>query len=143
MDCDDHNPCTVDSCFGGVCSNVLSRTICDDGLKCTTDSCVPQTDAQGTPLPDTYICKNIFEPTNCGKLPSCQTALCSPTEDCAVVFNDDLCPAFPGVTCLVPECQEAGCGFRDICTADNPACKGCADCSCNIALNKCVSTCPS
>jgi hypothetical protein len=143
-DCDDHNPCTIDSCFGGVCSNVLDTTLCNDGLKCTTDTCVPQVDAQGNPSPDTYTCKYVFEPSNCGKLASCQTALCSATEDCAVVFNDDLCPPYPnGVTCLVPECGAAGCGYRDICGAAVPECGGCADCSCNIALGRCVPTCPS
>ena len=36
-DCDDLNPCTVDDCVGGSCSNTPIN--CDDGNACTSDSC--------------------------------------------------------------------------------------------------------
>ena len=138
-DCDDGNPCTVNSCFGGICSNTLNTALCNDGLKCTTDTCVP---APGTSLG--YVCEYVFEPTNCGKLPACQTPMCGPGQDCAIVYNDDLCPAYPnGVTCLVPVCGASGCGYTDTCGPSNPQCNGCADCSCNVAVNECVPTCPS
>src|SRR5436309_982667 len=40
--CDDHNPCTTDSCQPGVgCVNVPNPLSCDDGNPCTDDSCDP------------------------------------------------------------------------------------------------------
>ncbi|MSP93206.1 MAG: N-acetylmuramoyl-L-alanine amidase [Myxococcales bacterium] len=36
--CNDGNPCTVDSCAAGSCKNV-GATNCDDGKPCTDDSC--------------------------------------------------------------------------------------------------------
>jgi hypothetical protein len=60
-----------------------------------------------------------------------------------LVLHDELCPAMDGVTCLVPQCTAMGCGLRGICDRANPQCNGCADCSCNTAVNRCVPTCPS
>jgi hypothetical protein len=43
--CDDNNPCTVDACDGGTCSNAPKASCCvfdsecDDGNACTVDSC--------------------------------------------------------------------------------------------------------
>ncbi len=37
LDCNDHNPCTKDSCFDGGCVN--EEICCNDGRKCTIDSC--------------------------------------------------------------------------------------------------------
>src|SRR5262245_14525180 len=40
--CDDHNPCTTDSCQPGVgCVSVANPLACDDGNPCTDDSCDP------------------------------------------------------------------------------------------------------
>jgi hypothetical protein len=77
-------------------------------------------------------------------MPACQTALCGPDQDCVRVSHDELCPPHRlGITCLAPQCTSSGCGFSDICEVSHPGCSGCADCSCTIALNKCVRSCPS
>ena len=40
MVCDDHNPCTTDSCVNGSCASVNNTTSCDDGDACTEhDTC--------------------------------------------------------------------------------------------------------
>ncbi|MBW2982725.1 hypothetical protein KY327_00305, partial [Candidatus Woesearchaeota archaeon] len=59
-ECDDGNPCTVDSCDGGSCSNVAvaDGTSCPaDGVYCTTDVCqggvcTHPFMSDGTPCPD-------------------------------------------------------------------------------------------
>ena len=40
VSCDDHNPCTTDSCVNGSCTNVSNTTQCNDGNACTeNDTC--------------------------------------------------------------------------------------------------------
>ena len=41
VDCDDGDPCTVDSCTNGQCTH--ESVECDDSDACTVDSCDPQT----------------------------------------------------------------------------------------------------
>ena len=38
-DCDDLNPCTVDSCDAGDCLNTPDDDLCNDGNECTADTC--------------------------------------------------------------------------------------------------------
>ncbi len=38
MDCDDGDPCTIDTCDGGNC--VFTPMVCDDSDDCTADSCI-------------------------------------------------------------------------------------------------------
>jgi hypothetical protein len=139
IDCDDGNPCTADSCFGGNCIHT-PLDLCNDGLKCTTDVCTPDPSA-----PQGYVCSYVFNPSNCGTYPPCQTPLCGPDQDCVFTYDNTKCPPYPnGVTCLVPLCAETGCTYEDICiSSQDPNCAGCPDCSCNIATNQCISTCPS
>lgn len=57
--CDDHNPCTIDSCQDestGACGN--APVSCDDGRSCTIDSCNPTSGcvhAYDARLPDTDL----------------------------------------------------------------------------------------
>ena len=47
-DCDDGNPCTIDTCVGGVCVN--TPIDCDDGNPCTQDSCDGNGNCVNTPI---------------------------------------------------------------------------------------------
>jgi len=150
INCDDHNACTIDTCNGGQCLHSPDTSRCNDNLRCTDDICSPCTadDADPTcrPSPEgRFKCVNPIDRSNCGILQSCQTALCSPGQDCTVQNNDNLCPAFPdpAVQCLAPQCTASGCGFRDTCSAANPQCNGCPQCTCNTQAKRCVPSCPS
>jgi hypothetical protein len=137
-DCDDGNPCTTDTCVNGVCQNV-PHNLCNDSLVCTTDTCVPDG-------PDAYHCENKVDLRNCGPLTACQTAQCGVGRDCLITNNDDLCPTHPTASaCLSPVCDpsDGRCKYQDICVASYPDCNGCATCTCNSVLNKCVKSCPS
>src|SRR5262249_53607762 len=133
INCDDGNLCTVDSC-DPVEGCFYTPVSCDDGLKCTDDFCDPN-----------IGCTSRVNLANCGPLTSCQTAECGPGRDCRITNNDALCPTHPTApACLLPHCTDTGaCGYQDICGASNPQCGGCAECSCNIVLNKCIKSCPS
>jgi hypothetical protein len=135
-DCDDGNPCTIDTCVAGECRH-QPHNICNDGLRCTRDVCVP--DAVDRTR---FTCESIVDPSLCGPVASCQQALCVAGRDCTIVSFDDRCPA-SDISCLAPHCTNNGCGFRDTCTPSSPGCDGCAQCSCRIAENKCVKSCPS
>src|SRR5262249_48570234 len=64
LDCDDHNPCTVDGCDPATgCTH--QGTTCDDGNPCTIDSCTP---------PDTCV----FMPLDCSDGISCTVDSCDP-----------------------------------------------------------------
>jgi len=66
VDCDDQDPCTIDSCipFTGEC--VHSPVNCDDGNKCTEDVCDPKTG----------WC--VFTPTDCDDGKPCTLDECDP-----------------------------------------------------------------
>jgi len=143
-DCNDCNPCTTDSCQAGECKHQF-HNLCNDDLRCTTDICVPRIQyPSGTPSATDFDCQWNPEPTNCGKLASCQTSECGPGKDCNIISHDSKCPGHPqNISCLAPQCTNAGCGFRDTCDVSNKDCAGCGLCSCQITLNKCVKSCPS
>jgi hypothetical protein len=136
MSCHDENPCTIDSCVGGQCVHSPNTALCNDNLRCTDDICVP--DPQD---PERFSCNSVVDPSNCGPVPSCVTTLCAVGHDCELVLHDDRCPSI--ATCLAPVCTPTGCGLRDLCGSSNPQCNGCADCACNMTLNRCVQSCPS
>jgi hypothetical protein len=141
--CDDSHPCTIDSCTAGECKHT-SHGRCNDNLRCTGDFCSPEIDSFGNNSTSLFRCDYVFDRSNCGNIPNCQDALCATDTDCHVVSHDDRCPTHPNaIICLVPQCTKDGCGFRDVCDISNKQCEGCADCSCNVALNKCVKSCPS
>jgi len=116
--CDDGDPCTVDSCIEGECQNP-SHNLCDDNLRCTTDTCRPEQDYDGNFNSALFQCEYVFDKNNCGYLASCQEALCTPEHDCQVLFHDDRCPSDPYNPCMLPECRSSGCGFVDGCSNEN------------------------
>jgi hypothetical protein len=132
VDCDDGNPCTTDFCDQATGLCIHTPINCDDGLICTDDFCDPAT-GQCIHRPNTE---------NCGPKQSCQEWLCGPGQDCVLVFHNDQCPS-SGATCLAPICTIEGCTFTDTCGPTNPQCLGCADCTCNVTLNRCVPNCPT
>jgi len=116
----------------------------NDRLRCTTDLCSPEKDANGKNSTSLFHCDYVFNKNNCGNIPQCQDALCTTTTDCQVVSHDDRCPIHPQrITCLAPQCTKDGCGYKDICDPKSQECGGCVACTCNVALNKCVKSCPS
>jgi len=148
VNCNDLNPCTIDTCSGGQCFHTPNHTICSDGLRCTDDVCLQETDSLGNLLPNSFRCAFNFNPLNCGTLPSCQTPLCGVNTDCTPVTHDNLCPSLVvngvNITCLVPQCSLAtGCGLRDTCAGGDPLCGTCIHCSCNTDRNSCFPTCAS
>jgi hypothetical protein len=137
LNCDDCNACTTDTCALGVCVHT-PHTYCNDGLRCTKDVCVPDT----TDL-SRFHCDWIVDLSACGPVASCQQFLpCVPGSDCAVVSDSSLCPP-SNVTCQTPVCTNNGCGLKDTCVPTSEGCDGCAQCSCQASVNKCVKSCPS
>jgi hypothetical protein len=107
ISCDDDNPCTADSC--GEMGCVHSPICCDDGSPCTTDSC------------DETGCVNT--PMNCDDGNPCTTDSCRGT-DCVhfATSCDD------GNPCTVDSCSETGCvHIPKSCDDGNP----CTDDACN------------
>ncbi|NOZ02852.1 MAG: hypothetical protein GXP54_13345 [Deltaproteobacteria bacterium] len=106
MDCNDNNPCTLDSCEGGQCVNQAQDGIdCDDGLDCSTgDHCV-----QGECVADTSncVCVPVFYPS-VSKMTSMSIAgsgnpgegldldgdpgTCAPSSDCSEGIDNSLGP---------------------------------------------------
>jgi hypothetical protein len=71
--CDDHNPCTVDTCnaLSGGCD--FAPVVCHDGIACTMDSCNPATGgcdfAPGPPAPPIGFTMMFPNPTTLQWLP--------------------------------------------------------------------------
>lgn len=108
MDCDDNEPCTIDTCDSGNCDHALMA--CDDGVACTDDACVAG------------VC--AFEPINT-RCPDDGT-FCNGVESCDALFGcvsaGNPCP--PGLVCnaqteACDECREdADCSDADEATSD-------------------------
>jgi MYXO-CTERM domain-containing protein len=78
LNCNDNNPCTKNTCSGGICQypNEPNGTACDDGNKCTvSDSCVGG-QCTGTGAP------------NCDDNNPCTNDSCSPATGCTYVNAD-------------------------------------------------------
>lgn len=108
MDCDDNEPCTIDTCASGNCDH--APMACDDGVACTDDACVAG------------VC--VFEPINT-RCPDDGT-FCNGVESCDALFGcvsaGNPCP--PGLVCnaqteACDECREdADCSDADEATSD-------------------------
>jgi hypothetical protein len=79
---------------------------------------------------------------DCGPVPECQDVSCSATHECDRVSHDDECDP-DGISCHAPRCTNSGCGFVDTCVPTSEGCELCSECTCNVALDKCVKSCPS
>jgi hypothetical protein len=127
--CDDADACTAgNSCIAGTCGTPLS---CDDGNPCTTDTCDPAT---GACLPTPVLCDDANP---------CTADFCNPdTAQCMFVPLSGL------------ECDDGDlCTFRDTCVQNAgdplPTCQGapacddgnlCTDDACDPATGECRIT---
>ena len=120
-DCDDHNPCTVDSCVAltGACVHVVVS--CDDLDPCTTDSCDPASgQCRTTAAPDGAACD---DGSACTQTDTCQAGACTGSNP---------------VTCLaLDQCHEAGACDPATGVCSNPVAPDGS--SCNDA-NACTQT---
>ena len=119
--CDDHDPCTDDTCSaGGACGHAFNQASCDDGDACTVgDRC--QGGACGG------------SPRDCDDGAPCTLDACAPATGCTHTAHAGACD--DGDTCTVGEGCEGGvcvggapraCDDGDACTSDacDPA-QGC------------------
>jgi hypothetical protein len=73
--CSDGNPCNgMETCQGATCV-VGTPLSCDDGIACTTDTCDPVTGCQHTPIPNGGSCS---DGNPCNGLETCQGGTCLP-----------------------------------------------------------------
>jgi len=110
-DCDDADPCTIDDCTGGACSN--TPIDCDDGDACTSDSC-----AGG-------VCAN--NPISCDDGDVCTTDSCDPVTGCSHGYP----PCGPSDGCCGPTCDPASDPDCFVCGDPGAPCSVNADCCSN------------
>lgn len=119
LDCDDGNPCTVDSCDpvqGCKRVNVANGTVCNDGDACTTgESC--QT---GVCVPQTAV--------NCDDGNQCTDSTCLPDVGCVHVARTGTC--VDSNKCTGPDtCSGTSCvaGPAIVCDDNNPCTRDTCD----------------
>jgi subtilisin family serine protease len=114
IDCDDSNACTTDYCSGGICYN--DPITCDDGDLCTTDTCDAGSGCVYTPidcLPGEVCVDGTCVPQVCN-----DNGTCDAGEDCHNCPGD--CFQGSGAVCGNGVCE----------TADGEDCESCAgDCN--------------
>ncbi|MCH8344017.1 MAG: proprotein convertase P-domain-containing protein [Planctomycetes bacterium] len=127
LDCDDGNPCTIDSCDAGVCVNDPEPvgTPCDDGDPCTIDDfCDGGGGCAGGPPPD------------CDDGNPCTDDFCDPGVGCVNIPNDALCD--DGDPCTDDFCDPGAGGCNN--TPITPCCgngvpevgEDCANCPADV-----------
>jgi len=103
INCDDHNPCTVDNCDSSIgCTH--QGTTCDDGNLCTIDTCTPSCllePCDGQPaLSDTCA----HQPVDCADADPCTLDRCDPSIGCT--HQGTICD--DGNPCTVDTCSSPG-----------------------------------
>jgi hypothetical protein len=91
LDCNDHNPCTSDTCVNDGCqhTSAANGTPCSDGNACTTESCQAGQCAASA--------------ASCDDGDSCTDDSCSPTTGCAHAHRSGI----GGVTCQLDAIDDA------------------------------------
>ncbi|MGB0590138.1 MAG: hypothetical protein ACPGU1_10705 [Myxococcota bacterium] len=115
-ECDDDNPCTVDSCvFGSGCVHEVTPDVeCDDGDVCTEDGVC---DTEGACVPA------VVE--DCDDDNPCTVDNCHPENGCVYALKAGACddgnPCTAGDFCIGGQCkgQPATCNDDDACTHDS------------------------
>ena len=111
--CDDNNPCTVDSCIGNGCANALGGT-CNDNNPCTVDTCDPASGcAYNAPNGTCSVASDCpFGGACIGKMCVCGGAtLCNTNASC--VGQNAL-----GIGTCAAVCDDGNpCTINDLCTA--------------------------
>ncbi len=130
--CDDGNLCNgADACLNGTCLPTGAGLACDDHNPCTTDSCDPVLGCRNAPVADgtncggglcgTATCKSgACVPTgsvNCDDDNACTIDSCSTDVGCIHIARPDGYECGDCVMCLagtcsaeVPDCKSGGCG---------------------------------
>ncbi len=146
-DCDDGNPCTTDSCPGGVCQNANNSDPCNDGDSCTqTDACQGGSCVGTNPVVCTAqdqcheigacdtvtgACSNPVSPNGtgcndgdaCTQTDTCQTGACTGANPVVCTAQDQCheigaCDTGTGVCSNPASPNGSGCDDGDACTAD-------------------------
>jgi subtilisin family serine protease len=155
-DCDDSDPCTIDDCVGGVCSN--TPIDCADSDPCTTDYCSggvcyndPIDCNDSDPCTTDYcsggVCYN--DPIDCGDSDACTTDYCAGGtcyNDPITCDDSDLCTTDtcdPGSGCVFTpiECDPGEVCVDGVCVPqvcnNNGTCESGEDCG--NCPNDCIS----
>jgi hypothetical protein len=132
VDCDDKNPCTLDTCDPSLqCQHTAANTPCDDSNACTTgDTCAAKKCA-GTPINISLECGDFNPCTTdtCDKIAGCvylaNTAPCSDGNSCTAgdVCANKACSAGTTIIC--------GCQTDIDCVDDGNLCNGTLYCAAN------------
>jgi|GEM_PF-1653199 len=115
-ECNDGNPCTVDTCLGNVCNNApqpdccVGDADCDDAYACTVDQCVAN-DCQNTVIAGCCVFNSDCNDGVACTTDSCDTAsnscVFTPTPDCC--SGDDECD--DGDVCTADACVGGSCQY--------------------------------
>lgn len=132
VDCDDSDPCTIDTCTDGSCIyTAITACIDDDG--CCPSNC------------------NSTNDNDCEAV--CGNGICEPGENCSNCLAD--CPCKVGETCVEGECQiivitclsDLDCDDANVCTIDTCQSPGTPEASCtHTMITSCINDdgcCPS
>ena len=127
VDCDDKNPCTLDTCDPTTqCKHDAANTPCDDGNACTTaDTCAAKK-CTGTP---------IDIATECGDGNPCTTDTCDKIAGC--IYTGNSAPCSDGNACTIGDtCVDKVCKSG----TNNCNCQKDADCAGSEDGNLCNGT---
>ena len=141
--CDDHNPCTDDSCSAQGCANIPNTRSCDDGNACTQNDTCQAGSCSGTPrvCDDGNACTdNRCEPAlGCvfpksappAVLDDCHQVQCQPSLGWRLVAKSGPCDDHNANTrndvCVAGVCggTPAACDDHNECTSDSSTPGGC------------------
>jgi len=135
-DCDDQDPCTVDSCDAGVCFNesvCIDPDFCNDDNICTADVCDETADGCCTHEPIPCESRECFDNTGCDPVAGClyesvctDPGFCDDGNVCTADSCDDGiggCCVHDPIPCPERPCFEvvgcdpvAGCLYESVCT---------------------------
>ena len=129
--CDDHNPCTADSCDGTTGTCRFDPLSCDDGNPCTTDLCQTIASNPGCAhvrVPDATPCD---DGSSCTVEEACSAGICvpgrildahTPCDDGNSCTVSDACDPLHG--CAGTPVVGGACDDHDACTRDDQCVAG-------------------
>lgn len=142
-DCDDGNPCTVDTCVDGTCQHAAAApgTTCGPNQVCQDGSCIaacmPATCQAGQCGSTPDGCGGTLDCGMCGTGQTCANGTCVTSDPCASVTCTE-CQTCSGGGCVADASQNGavcskGTCQNGVCIAPNPcaevACPPCQTCS--------------
>jgi hypothetical protein len=121
LGCDDHNPCTTDSCSPATAVCVHTPA-CDDGNPCTADSCGPTGSCTHQPVSNGTICN---DGNACTVGDVCSSGVCSaPPKNCddGSLCTVDLCESSGQCVHTPKDCDDGNACTTDSCLASTGQC---------------------